>query len=592
MRAAFIICFYVLIILSPVDTIAQDYFKTLDSPENYLNQKIVRFSNGDILIGDSSLEALNTGEDGKIFLTKMDNCGQLQWSYAYETSGQYIELRDLRITADDDVIAFGSSYQGFDERVFFLKVNSHGTVKRFKRFETGTVDHFTYNITIKGNQLMAYGLLLDWNVQKQGFVALFDDELNYQWGKRFTPFVTGGEAIFSLDNGFLCRSGKYIYKLTSEGELDWASINISDVPAPVAGPIAASGGYIFESTQNNLSFFFKLDSQGNLLWTSAKFPSTAYAADLKIQENGDLLAVYSCPNGAGNDICYLLLSPNGEIIQQRKLVIDKSFSTGDIDQTISEEGYLTIVGNAAIPPVSGSPIKDFLLQADTHGNGNDCFHWEDFEESYSNDSNPNFIPLDTAINDLNMSLLENQISIEQINIESIRFNNECDLSPDGNQLQVDTLLQCGENWLVTLPSEDFIWLDNGLSTPRLLEEVGSYRASNVDCTNPISYTYTLEREPCRCEVFLPNAVSPNNDGQNDQLSLFSNCTLSAFEIAIYSRWGDKLVSSTSTNFQWDGTSNGQAVSAGLYLVIIRYELMDEVGELQAGEVVQEVMVLR
>ena len=592
MGRRYYITYWICIFFLPLDAVSQDYLKTLDSPNKYFGQKIARTSNGDIYIGDSSLEALNTGQDGRLLLTKLDNCGQVEWSYFYETEGLYVEIRDIITTLDEEVILFGSAYLGFDERVFLLKIGSDGAIKRFKLFNTGTVDHFTYNIDIKGGQIMAYGLLLDWNVQKQGFIALFDSELNYQWGKRFAPVITGGEAIFTQEGGFLCRSGKYIYKLDSQGNLVWASINDSSMSAPIAGPVAVNGGYVFETTQEDQGFFFKLDDNGQLIWMSPSFPSTNYAADIQRQANGDLLAVYTCPQAMGNDICYLLVAPDGEIVQQRKLIFDRPFTAGQLEYTLSDEGYLTVVGNAATPPAPAPALKDFLLQAALTSNSNDCFYWEDFESTSPNNFNPNFVQLDTIIQDLNMSLWPEQIQVNKIAIENSLYNNECDLSPDGNKIQVDTMLSCGEDWLVSLPSEDFVWLDNGRSDDRVLKEIGEYRASNVDCTNPISYTYTLAREACACDLFLPTAFSPNNDSQNDALSLFSNCSLSKLEMKVYSRWGDELINSNAAEFSWNGTSNGKPVPAGLYLVLIRYELTDEVGEKQQGEIAQEVMLIR
>lgn len=71
-----------------------------------------------------------------------------------------------------------------------------------------------------------------------------------------------------------------------------------------------------------------------------------------------------------------------------------------------------------------------------------------------------------------MTLWSEQIQVNKIAIEAALYTNECDQSPDGNKIQVDTLLNCGEDWLVSLPSEEFVWLDNGRSDDRLLTDVG------------------------------------------------------------------------------------------------------------------------
>lgn len=570
----------------------QDYLKTLDSPEKYLQQKIARTEIGEIVIGTSSLEALNTGDNGKIFLSKLDNCGQLRWSYSYETKGFYAEFRDIAIGEDGSIFVFGSAYEGFDERVMLLKVDKQGDVKRFKLYNTGTVDHFTYNISMKDNRVLAYGLLLDWNIQKQGFVAVFDDELNYEWGKRFTPFDTGGEAIFTDDGGFLCRSDKYTYMLTPNGELQWASEGTPDSPVPTTGPIKVTGGYLFQVIRDNRSFFYKLSPDGSLSWKSSAFTSTKYPASIRQESNGNILAVYGYPTNNTNELCYLWLSADGQILEQNKLVTGQAFNTGDIHHTLSGDDYLTIVANGASIPSSAPSLRNFLLQVELGKEEADCFYWEAFQETFTPDYTPQSTAIDTAISDLNMSLYDGSVQIERATSLDLTFDNACETTPDQSQLEIDTVLQCGEKWLIDLPSSEFIWLDNGNSDPRLVEEAGTYQASNLSCTNPIAYTYTVSREACSCSVYLPNAFSPNNDGQNDQLSLFSGCTIAQATTAVYSRWGDKLMESKGTEQVWDGFSGGKAVPPGLYLVVINYQLMDEVGELQDGEIVQEVMLIK
>jgi len=63
--------------------------------------------------------------------------------------------------------------------------------------------------------------------------------------------------------------------------------------------------------------------------------------------------------------------------------------------------------------------------------------------------------------------------------------------------------------------------------------------------------------PCGT-VFIPNAFSPNNDGQNDLECVIGNC-IESLHIAIYNRWGDKVFESSDQTICWDGTDH-----VGLY----------------------------
>jgi gliding motility-associated-like protein len=64
-------------------------------------------------------------------------------------------------------------------------------------------------------------------------------------------------------------------------------------------------------------------------------------------------------------------------------------------------------------------------------------------------------------------------------------------------------------------------------------------------------------------VFLPDAFSPNNDGQNDELEVYSNF-LESIELRIFNRWGEQVYSTTDINFKWDGTYKGKELTPDVY----------------------------
>ena len=68
----------------------------------------------------------------------------------------------------------------------------------------------------------------------------------------------------------------------------------------------------------------------------------------------------------------------------------------------------------------------------------------------------------------------------------------------------------------------------------------------------------------RPNVFIPNAFSPNGDGQNDQLC-FRGEWIVSFHIAIFSRWGEKVFETNDINECWDGTYKGNICQSGVYM---------------------------
>ena len=79
----------------------------------------------------------------------------------------------------------------------------------------------------------------------------------------------------------------------------------------------------------------------------------------------------------------------------------------------------------------------------------------------------------------------------------------------------------------------------------------------------------------RPNIFIPNAFSPNDDGINDKLCFRGQFVLD-FEIAIYTRWGEKVFETHDIHECWDGRYNGNWCMPGVYTYYCRVKC--EAGE--------------
>lgn len=69
-------------------------------------------------------------------------------------------------------------------------------------------------------------------------------------------------------------------------------------------------------------------------------------------------------------------------------------------------------------------------------------------------------------------------------------------------------------------------------------------------------------------VFIPNAFSPNGDGDNDVFKV-RGTFLQEVDLKVFDRWGQKLFDSEGTQKAWDGTYNGQLVHADVFTYTAR-----------------------
>lgn len=77
------------------------------------------------------------------------------------------------------------------------------------------------------------------------------------------------------------------------------------------------------------------------------------------------------------------------------------------------------------------------------------------------------------------------------------------------------------------------------------------------------------------DMFIPNAFSPNGDGENDTWKLFGNIEgLKLMKVFLFDRWGEMVFTSDDPNFEWDGTHNGNVLPPDVFVWRVRLVFYD------------------
>jgi gliding motility-associated-like protein len=71
------------------------------------------------------------------------------------------------------------------------------------------------------------------------------------------------------------------------------------------------------------------------------------------------------------------------------------------------------------------------------------------------------------------------------------------------------------------------------------------------------------------EIFVPNAFSPNGDGNNDFFVYIARGIFKLESFKVFSRWGEMVFRTDVPEIGWSGTFNGQPMSVGAYVYEIR-----------------------
>ncbi len=129
----------------------------------------------------------------------------------------------------------------------------------------------------------------------------------------------------------------------------------------------------------------------------------------------------------------------------------------------------------------------------------------------------------------------------------------------------------------------YAWSTGSNSASIEIKSPGIYSLQVTDA-NGCMGSDTVEVKPKEClgGLYIPNAFTPNKDGNNDVFKPYAGGVLVSYRMDIYNRFGQLVHSSTDPNSGWDGTINNVPQTAGTYVYFCRYQFQGEPAAHQKG----------
>lgn len=120
-----------------------------------------------------------------------------------------------------------------------------------------------------------------------------------------------------------------------------------------------------------------------------------------------------------------------------------------------------------------------------------------------------------------------------------------------------------------------IW--NGVEAGRVFmlnEYSGLLGVSATNVCGRDTHTIFINLVECYCDLFFPNAITPNQDDLNETFGPVANCQkLISYELKIFNRWGEMLYQTDRIEQRWDMTYKGSRVPDGVYYFLANYKGM-------------------
>ena len=116
----------------------------------------------------------------------------------------------------------------------------------------------------------------------------------------------------------------------------------------------------------------------------------------------------------------------------------------------------------------------------------------------------------------------------------------------------------------------FFWETSPPQTGEMVTDLaaGNYQVRIVDM-NGCETTFETQVQEQFPRVFIPEAFSPNGDGNNDIFIPISRCVLDDYSLKIFNRWGSMVFLSEEITNGWDGSYEGRIVE-GFYSYVVSY----------------------
>jgi gliding motility-associated-like protein len=136
----------------------------------------------------------------------------------------------------------------------------------------------------------------------------------------------------------------------------------------------------------------------------------------------------------------------------------------------------------------------------------------------------------------------------------------------------------------------YLWQDGSSDKNMTIDRSDTYWVELKDgngCAKRDSITVMMQN--CdECQLFIPSAFTPNNDGLNDRFRVKPQCAnigLQAFTMSIYNRWGQLIFKTNDINNGWNGMYKGVQLPSGVYIYFVDYSFKETKSLQQKGTIV-------
>ena len=235
-----------------------------------------------------------------------------------------------------------------------------------------------------------------------------------------------------------------------------------------------------------------------------------------------------------------------------------------LDSVLCEVAAPALVADfSPAPGCLGSPIS-FTNESSAGVTG---YAWDFGDPASGNDNssllpNPTHVFADAGTYDVRLTVT-NGCQTETVTLPVV-----VDEPPTVN-LGPDTVFCKGDTYLLDAGNPDATYEWNTGATGQTLSVSDSGLYVVTVFYGQCSAMDTVLVQESTCDLLnIPNAFTPDGDGNNDAWKPILGTDYSVRLVRVFSRWGEEVYTSADTNFGWDGTHNGENSPSDVYAFLL------------------------
>jgi gliding motility-associated-like protein len=126
-------------------------------------------------------------------------------------------------------------------------------------------------------------------------------------------------------------------------------------------------------------------------------------------------------------------------------------------------------------------------------------------------------------------------------------------------------------WAWHINADSLMWSDGSVGNMLTVKYGGEYMVTGINKCGTGSDTILVKQ--VFCDIWLPNAFTPNGDGANDVFKVLGNIgRLEGFGFRIFNRWGEQMFHTKDRYQGWEGLYNGGPALLGTYVYMLEYSV--------------------